>query len=480
MRAPTRASVRAVAGLCVLLAGSLGLVGCATLRGTMGGYLTGPRGISRSQQRLRHALSTGDFKAALAWRESDALLRQLDVGIASYYAAQFARSAAAFDTAALLADDRVTASLSKDALALVTNDMARPYQPRRTERLFIPYYGMLAYARLDQWEEAAVEARRLVGLLAQYADDRAEEERALHASLNELAGAVFERAGERNDARVAYRATRALMPTRSVRDSAPLGDEVGELLVVVERGFVAHLTTETMELELGGAQDDRRRRVTVPGGDWGRDTLRRSGGTALLRTASAVMATSMPTYGRPRQDDDDDDDDRYHVTIAFPAMRRSPPPWGGAVRVGVDDDTMSHRGVVAVVDDGRAADQRRERAGIVTRAAARAAAKYAVAKAIEDKKGEVAGSLANLGASLLERADVRSWHLLPQEITLARLRLPAGTHRVQLRVGEGTETRVVDLGTIAVRAGKLSLIPVRLWQAPAPTPAPAPADSLHP
>ena len=477
MRAPTRASVRAVAGLCVLLAGSLGLVGCATLRGTMGGYLTGPRGITRSQHRLRHALSTGDFKAVLAWPESDALLRQLDVGIASYYAAQFTRSAAAFDTAALLADDRITASLSKDALALVTNDMARPYQPRRTERLFIPYYGMLAYARLDQWQEAAVEARRLVGLLAQYADDRAEEERTLYASLNELAGAVFERAGERNDARVAYRAARALAPARSVRDSAPLGEELGELVVVVERGFVAHLATETMELELGGARDDRPRRVDVAGGDWGHDTLGRSNGSGLLRKASAVMTTSMPTYGRSRQDDDDDDD-RYHVTIAFPAMRRAPPPWGGAVRVGVDDDTASQRGVVAVVDDGRAADERRERAGIVTRAAARAAAKYAVTKAIEDKKGEVAGNLANLGASLLERADVRSWHLLPQEITLVRLRLPAGTHRVQLRVGDGAETRVVELGTIAVRAGRLSLFPVRRWQAPAP--APAPADSLHP
>jgi hypothetical protein len=43
------------------------------------------------------------------------------------------------------------------------------------------------------------------------------------------------------------------------------------------------------------------------------------------------------------------------------------------------------------------------------RALARAVAKYAAAK---DRKGEVAGELANLGTVLLERADVRSWHLL--------------------------------------------------------------------
>ena len=71
-------------------------------------------------------------------------VQALTTGAAAYYAGQFARSAAVLDTAALLADDRITASLSKDGLAAVTNDMARPYQPRRTERLFIPYYAMLS------------------------------------------------------------------------------------------------------------------------------------------------------------------------------------------------------------------------------------------------------------------------------------------------------------------------------------------------
>ena len=48
------------------------------------------------------------------------------------------------------------------------------------------------------------------------------------------------------------------------------------------------------------------------------------------------------------------------------------------------------------------------------------------------KKGEVAGTIANVGASLLERADIRSWHLLPQEITLMRVRASAGVHNLQV------------------------------------------------
>jgi len=98
---------------------------------------------------------------------------------------------------------------------------------------------------------------------------------------------------------------------------------------------------------------------------------------------------------------------------------------------------------------------------------------------VRDKKGEVAGTLANFGASLLERADVRSWHLLPSELTLVRLRLPAGSQRVILRIGEGSQARTVVVGTVRVRAGSVDVAPVRLWQAPLPEPVAAP-DSLRP
>jgi hypothetical protein len=483
MRAPTRARVRVAVSWSLLLSGSLTLTGCATLRATLDGYQTGSHGISREQQRLRDALARGDFKTALGWHQDDALLRQLDVGIASFYAAQFARSAAVLDTAALLADDRITASVSRDALALMTNDLARPYQPRRTERLFIPYYGMLAYARLEQWEDAAVEARRLVALLAQYADDRDEGERALHASLHRLAGAVFERAGERGDASVAYRAAQALERGLVAPDSAAVPSRAaaagtGELLVVVERGFVAHLVTRTMEIELGTDDRDSLRLIgSEQGPVHGPASASREGG-GLLRKVSAHPELAMPTYNRSRRYHDDDDDD-YLLTIAFPALRRSARPWGGTVRLAVDSDTLEHSGVASLVDDARAADEQRTRSAIVTRAVARAAAKYVAVKAVKDKKGEVAGTLANLGAMLLERADVRSWHLLPQELVLIRVRLPAGAHTVRLRIGEGSATRTVEIGTVAVRAGTVSIVPVRVWQSPPPAPV-AFADSPQP
>lgn len=482
MRVPTRARTIGRLALC---SGIVLLSGCATLRTTLSGYATGANGITRPQQRLRDALARGDFKAALAWRDDDELLRRLDVGIASYYAAQFARSASVLDSAALLADDRITASVSKDALALLTSDVARPYQTRRTERLFIPYYAMLAYARLEQWEDAAVEARRLSSLLAQYADDRDDHERALHGALHELAGAVFERAGELGDAAVARRAARALVPAfaSTSADSAErvaVGNAAdsasGEVLLVVERGYVAHRVTATLQLDFDTDEHDSLR---VRDGGW-------IGGSHLLRdaqpTAQAVSSSGWlrvpATWVPGRRHHVDDDDDDYHLTIAFPALRRSARPWGASVRAGVAGDTLGVSGVTAHLDDASAVDERRERSAIILRAAARAAAKYAVVKAVRDKKGDVAGTLANVGAALLERADVRSWHLLPGEITLVRLRLPAGPQRVTLRIGEGPQARTVEVGTVRVPAGSVAVVPVRLGQAP-PLPV-APADSLQP
>jgi hypothetical protein len=453
---------------CALLVALLASTGCATLRATLRGYDTGPNGISRPQQRLREAMAASDYVAAIASREDDALLRALNAGIASYYAAQYAHSGAVLDSAALLADDRITASVSKNALSLLTNDMARPYQLQRTERLLIPYYGMLAYTRLGAWQDAAVEARRLSGLLAQYGNEPDDSARPLHAALHHLAGAVFERAGNRGEAAVSYRAAQALSFARpdSVVPSASARE--GELLVVVERGFVAHRTTESIALylgdsdrdSLGHSEESRGRmvsRIARDAGSWSGDIIQ--------QTAVRHQIGGMPWFalhGRRHHDDDDG----HYLSIAFPVRRRSPRPWGGAVHLTVDDRPMTDMQLAALVDDASLADERRGRVDVATRAIARAAAKYAVTKAIRDKKGETAGAIAEIGAALLEQGDIRSWHLLPQELMLIRVRLPTGARHVRLQVGSGDDTRTVDVGSVMIIGGTVTIAPIRLWSDP--------------
>lgn len=451
--------MRNATGRVAMMVTLLVVSGCSMLRSTIGAYETGPDGIARPQQQLREALARADFVAALGWHEDDELLRALGIGASSYYAAQFARSVSVLDSAALLADDRITNSVSANAIALVSNDMARPYQARRTERLFIPYYTMLAYARLAQWDDAAVEARRLSGLLAQYAGDRNDSERGTHATLHYLTGVVFERAGEKGEAQVAYRLARALLPEQvdSARSGVGKGD--GEILVVLERGFVAHRATETISLFLGESDRDA---LEHHDGDESAGMVRRVTDKLSQKNNAerAPIVSDKARYPR-REHEHHDDDDGYWLRVSFPSMRRAP-RFTGEPTVIVDGERTPAARVGTVLDDAVSADEGRERTALLARAVARAVAKYAVTKAVKDKRGDVAGSIVNIGAALTERADIRSWHVLPQTVTLLRVRVPAGQRVVHVNVDDGMEG--VDLGEILVRPGQLTIVSARVWR----------------
>jgi hypothetical protein len=278
----------------------------------------------------------------------------------------------------------------------------------------------------------------LTALLEQYAADRSESERATHATLHYLAGAVFERAGERDEAQVAYRNARALLPAPDDSAVATRAKGDGEVLVVVERGFVAHRATESINIFVHDEDRD-----SVHGGP------RHGYGHEYAR----------------REDHDGDDDDGYWLSVALPSVRRSRRSAGEPTIV-VDGTSAATSRMSMLLDDAVTADEQRERVSFLTRATARAAAKYVITKAVKDKRGEVAGSLANIGASLMERADIRSWHLLPQEISLLRVRVPAGQHSVAIAIGESGGR--VDVGAVSVRAGLTTIAAVRLWNEPAP------------
>jgi hypothetical protein len=113
------------------------------------------------------------------------------------------------------------------------------------------------------------------------------------------------------------------------------------------------------------------------------------------------------------------------------------------------------------------ADFEAERALIVARTLARGTAKLAltrsVEKSVEDRSevaGLLVGLLGNIGSVLLERADTRSWHLLPAGVGVIRMRLPVGEHDLGIAL-DGS--RDVPLGTVAVRPGQTSILPVRVW-----------------
>jgi hypothetical protein len=269
---------------------------------------------------------------------------------------------------------------------------------------------------------------------------------------------------------VAYRAAHLIL-AQAPEPAARPGRDEGEVLVVLERGFVAHRVTERIDVYVGddehrhdhGRGDRDARSGAAQSGD---DPRRTTSAIGVLGAGAILPSDSGKVRPRRRKHDDDAD---YWLAVAFPTLRRSGRSSGATVQVRVENASQDAVRIASVVDDAAIADERRDRLAMLARATARAGAKYVLAKAVKDKKGEVAGTLANYGASLLERADVRAWHLLPQEVQLYRTRASAGTHTVRLDVTDGGVTRTVELGTVTVRPGTVTIVPFRVWKEGAPT-----------
>jgi hypothetical protein len=118
------------------------------------------------------------------------------------------------------------------------------------------------------------------------------------------------------------------------------------------------------------------------------------------------------------------------------------------------------------VAEGARRDFDAERPTMLARTLVRAIAKVALSSAAEkavrkedETAGEIVGLLTNLGTLLTERADTRCWHLLPGQVHMLRLRLPAGTHQLELTVGG----QRIDLGFVSVRPGHTTFLTHRVW-----------------
>lgn len=452
----------------VLLAATLALPACTFVRGTARSYDLAPSGLTRTDDAFRRALVTGGYRSAFARAATpkagapdDALLRALYRGLTGFYAGEYKASTDAFAVADRLAEQRVTSSLSRGALSLVASDGVLAYTPTRTERLMLRYYAMHAYARAADTNGALVEARRLGRDLEQLsAADLSSGERALHATLREAAGALFEAQHETNDALVSYRNAALLRGvSRADADSIRLTPAHGDsamLVVFVESGFVAHRVDQGMLLGLGSSEPadsgstrdsadsliyraERALDALPDGGVWGVDrTMRIGSGTASFVRVS-WPALVRGTSGARR------------LSLALTESRAS----STDIAVRADADVSS----------ALAADFRRQRPGAIARSVARALAKGAVAEGLREKHGDWAGVLARMMGSAVERADTRSWQLLPERIGVVRLVVPAGRSGGVVKVhDDGAGEMTVSLPDVLLAAGATHVLSVRVWR----------------
>ncbi|MDP2480868.1 MAG: hypothetical protein Q8W51_04555 [Candidatus Palauibacterales bacterium] len=468
----------------------LALSGCAAL---LRPFDRAPSGLSRWDQSVRDELVAGRFDSALALAgpdradAGDDLLRLEYEGILAHYAGMPDRSRAALGAASQLAEDRYTRSLSRTLLSFFTGDRTRAYDPPLVDRLFLHYYGALDYLATGDDEDAAVEARRLEQRLA-LAGDESEDpgERGLAAAMHAFAGTVFEAAGRSGEAAVSYRLARRAagdttrdegstpVPAAEARP-APVGEgtrpsvDEGTVVVVLERGFVAHRVERSLTLLLWPGELTALR--TAASGDV---SARRRGETVAddvaRRSLGLVPVSDGPGPGHG------EGSDPYLLRVAWPtyAAGRVPDARIRLLAPGVGSDSLIATELgVADVSTAVRSDFARQAPGILARTLVRAVAKRVAVEAVkktasrkDETLGEIVGLAANVTSALLEQADTRGLDLLPARVRLVRVRVPAGRHRLHLEVLEPgrPRPRSLDLGVVHVEAGRVVVVPVRIWE----------------
>lgn len=480
MREPRR--VRGVA----VLAATLLFSGCAT---AFGGYDLAPNGLPLDDEAIREGLArepVATYEGVLEGERrlpDDDLLRLLYAGTAGRYAGRYQESTQLLDLASYLAEDRVTVSVSRQAASFITSDRALAYVPDRTERLMIHYVAALSYLEAGDRGGAVVEARRIEALLDRFDEDVDPTDPPYDSRfLHYFAGTVFEAGGEYGSADVAYRRAGADAPlVAEVFEGTP-ADSMGEIVLVVERGFVPHRVEQSVAIALPTRQVS----ALTDGSLAEKAAAAAAAAATILLFASDTYGDRGPYYtdrgyqrplylspwrndcGRPGQPAcRKDDSDPYLMRVSWPVLYQERAPDDERVSVRVDGlEIGSYRRLN--VDTGVRRDFTDELGTILARTVFRAATKMVLSDVAEDvvskedeTAGKIVGALVNLGTLLTERADTRSWHLLPATVELVRIPVPAGTH--ELTLGGGWLSRGVNLGPVHVQPGEMTFVSHRIW-----------------
>ena len=504
VRHRTRASLLAHArgrGAIALLAVLLGTA-CASAGQS---WRAGPAGIP-AEREIRRTLAAEQYDAA--WQllkqkkiaPADALLRHLYKGVVAMHAGELDEGVRSMDRAWSIVYDRWTKRLSDQGQALLTGDGALPYYPGPAEQMFIPYYGGLTWLARNDRDAAAVEARRLSTLLA--SDQGPQPPREFQGVMRYVAGVMYEVAGERNDADVSYRNALELLGAALPGDTTAPDAGHGDVVVLIEDGFVDRPEPNSLlfwyrkdELDALDSDDDDRRSAAVSRmgarryeqRDWAADDYRSVSIRWPTMEPSLFVRSTEPLGARALGAAPDAEPDAASVAVpvvtpvAMPAStitmsvsdavradfdRRQPARLARAVARSVVRDlslkgagaAFEKAGDIASSDDDKKKDDEPVKS-----------------KSGDDKKGDdeggkgwkIAGAIllgigllaVHAGSQVLDQPDLRAWQLLPDRVTIARVRLPVGEFPIEVtRGGEA-----FSLGTVTVRPGSVTVLTHRWW-----------------
>jgi hypothetical protein len=383
--------------------------------------------------RLNQSIDAQDYDFALklmdaskeSYNDHNAVLFYMENGLVAHFAGRYQESNQSLSKAEMRLDELYTRSISKQAASFVFNDNTIPYRGEDFEDALVNLFMALNYTELGLIEDALVEARQLDNELnlinSRYADDQKNVYKE-DAFIRLLMGVLYETGNEINDAFISYRRAEEVyrtdyQPNYGVHPPRFLIENL--LSAAQALGFEREMVTiQEMYPGISHPDPDEKRNLAEI------FIIHYNG----LGPEKVERAWIVPLPGG------------YIVKVAYPEFeKKNYAITRSVVRLRHLDNGRTYRFSTQLVEDiGSIAilNLDNHMARIKAKAIARAATKYLITKAASEEAREQSGDLVglmvqlvgNMTAALTERADVRYWRMLPDEIRIGRVLVPAGRY----------------------------------------------------
>ncbi len=421
-------------------------------------FLFGCANIEALQREVDANIARGNYKQAIEqirgnnklYGEKESVLYNLDLGLLYHYLGEPDSSNKFFFQAEKEIDNLYTKSVSQQILSFIINDNIIPYEGEDFEKVMVNVFLALNFAEKGMADEALVEARKVDLKLREYS--RQYEGKNTYqedAFIRYITGALYETAGEINDAFIAYRNSYETYKTyqKDYGTSAPsfLLDDI------VRTATLMAFTEEKEQYEkLGGKKYDRKR-------------AKQEGSILVVTYVGQAPKKEQikPTVSIP-----DSAGTIHTFQIALPKF--VPRYFGGrkyfVEAVGASDSLVAApelaQDITAIAS--KALDERLTL--IYLKSGGRALLKFLAAekaksdlKKNESKLANIFGSIAiDLVVGATEQADTRVWRTLPAQIHLARINVKPGKYTLKVASSDGQFT-LRDV-PVNVQAGKTSFV----------------------
>ena len=408
-------------------------------------------GLSNAQQ-YEKALQLLDSQKG-GYGKNNKLQFLLDRGLLLHLSKKYQESIVTFAAARQLADELYTKSVSKQATTWITNEYAAPYPGEDFERALVNVFQALNYALLNKREDALVEARDVDSLLAVINDQYAVDQKNVYkedAFIRLFMGILYEASGtslDTNDAYVSYRKALEVYD-RDYKDNYDVN---------APRVLQSNILRVSREIVLGDFDGYRDKFRDIPFASkkerqqQAEVYLIQYNGLAPIKEESQITLPML---------------DGYLVKVAFPKYRSRPYATATSRLVaGESAGTVLFSDSELVEPIGRIAEKNLERRKLrfIAKATIRATSRYMIEKnqekSIYKNSGSTSAAWFRFASSffniVIEKADVRCWQTLPDQIRLSHILLKPGTYTftVENFGADGAQVSSKMLGERSVKAG---------------------------